>query len=119
MGLIALPLRFDESGSLRRVKNTDDAVVQLLEIMWRTPCEGGWYGVDEFGLRDYVLNAATRRGFQSEQIQAANRILRNLGIEWFRIDSVERIGSPSASEQSYKVSVVFDGAEYKTFTVRP
>jgi hypothetical protein len=44
MSLIALPLRFDRNGALRRLNDPDTAVVQLLEAMWRTPCDGGWYG---------------------------------------------------------------------------
>jgi hypothetical protein len=75
-------------------------------------------GVEEFGMRDYMLNVETRRGVQPEAIQAANRILHDLGIEWFRVAAVEKIEAEDPAERRYRVFVLFDGSDSKTFTVR-
>ena len=83
--------------------------MQVLEIMARTPGDGGWRGVKEFGLRDYMMTIGTRRGLQPEAIQAANRILADLDIRWFRIEAIEKEDGRDPSEKFYRVSVFFAG----------
>ena len=92
--------------------------MQVLEIMARTPGHGGWRGVKEFGLRDYMMAIGTRRGLQPEAIQAANRILDDLGVRWFRIDAIEKEEGRDPSEGTYRVSVFFAGKGTEVLKVR-
>ena len=91
---------------------------QLLEIMGRTAGDGGWCGVKEFGLRDYMMTMGNRRGLQPEAIKAANRILADLGIHWFRVDAVEKEEGKDPSEAVYRVSVFFAGRGAEVLKVR-
>ena len=118
MDFIALPLRVGGNGWLRRSAGPEETVIQLLEVMGRTACDGGWHGVKEFGLRDHMLTMGTRRGLQPEAIQAANRILADLGIQWLRVDAVEKEESRELSESSYRVSVFFAGRGTEVLKVR-
>jgi hypothetical protein len=109
LDFIGFPVRIGSNGWLRRLQPSEDAVIQILELMARTPGEGGWRGIKEFGLRDYMMTIGTRRGLQPEAIQAANRILADLDIRWFRVDSVEKEQGRDPSESTYRVSVFFLG----------
>ena len=103
---------------MRRSGSPEETVSQLLEIMGRTAGDGGWLGVKEFGLRDHMMSMGNRRGLQPEAIQAANRILADLGIQWFRVDAVEKEESRDPSEAVYRVSVFFEGRGAEVLTVR-
>ena len=92
--------------------------MQVLEIMARTPGEGGWCGVKDFGLRDYMMTMGNRRGLQPEAIQAANRILADLNIQWFRVDAIEKEEGRDPSERFYRVSVFFAGKGTEVLKVR-
>lgn len=118
MDLIAFPVRITAAGWMRRSLNADESVIQILEIMARTPGEGGWQGVKEFGLRGYMMTMGNRRGLQPEAIQAANRILTDLGVGWFRIDAIEREDGRDPSESFYRVSVLFPGKGTEVLKVR-
>src|SRR5262249_14593831 len=109
MDFIAFPLRIGGDGWMRRCRSSQDARREALEIMGRTPGDGGWRGVKEFGLRDYMMAMGTRRGLQPEAIQAANRILNDLDVRWFRIDAIEKEEGRDPSEAVYRVSVFFAG----------
>src|SRR5262245_32676164 len=115
---IAYPVRVGSNCWLRRSVSLEETVIQLLEIMGRTAGEGGWQGVKEFGLRDYMMSIGNRRGLQPEAIQAANRILADLGIHWFRVDAVEKEESRDPSEGTYRVSVSFSGRGSEVLKVR-
>jgi hypothetical protein len=115
---IVYPLRINGHGWLRRSPNPEDAVMDVLEIMARTPGDGGWRGVQEFGLRDYMMTIGNRRGLQPEAIQAANRVLADLNIDWFRVESVEKEDGRDPSEGIYRVSVFFPGKGTEVLKVR-
>lgn len=118
MDFIRFPVRFGGDGWLRRSLNPEEAVIQVLEIMARTAGDGGWRGVKEFGLREYMMTIGNRRGLQPEAIQAANRILADLDIHWFRIDAVEKEEGRDPSEVLYRVSVFFAGKGTEVLKVR-
>jgi len=115
---ITCPVRIGGNGWLKRSPNTEDAVMQVLEIMARTPGDGGWRGVQEFGLRDYMMTIGNRRGLQPEAIQAANRVLADLQIQWFRVEAVEKEDGRDSSEGTYRVSVFFPGKGTEVLKVR-
>lgn len=92
--------------------------MQVLEIMARTPGDGGWRGVEEFGLRDYMMTVGNRRGLQPEAIQVANRVLADLQIQWFRVEAVEKEDGRDSSEGIYRVSVFFPGKGTEVLKVR-
>jgi hypothetical protein len=115
---IGFPVRIGSNGWLQRSPSPEEAVMHVLEIMARTPGEGGWCGVKEFGLRDYMMTMGNRRGLQPEAIQAANRILADLNIQWFRIDAIEKEEGRDPSEGVYRVSVFFAGKGTEVLKVR-
>jgi hypothetical protein len=115
---IGSPVRIGTNAWLQRSYQPEDAAVQILEVMARTPVDGGWPGVKEFGLRDYMMAVETRRGLQREAIQAANRILVDLDIRWFRVDAIEREDGSDPSVGFYRVSVFFTGKGTEVLRVR-
>jgi hypothetical protein len=115
---VAFPVRIGNDCWMRRSASPEDTVAQMLEIMGRTAGPGGWQGVQEFGLRDYMMTMGNRRGLQPEAIQAANRILADLGIQWFRVEAVEKEEGRDPSEALYRVSVFFVGKGTEVLKVR-
>jgi hypothetical protein len=103
---------------MRRSSTAEAAAVQILEVMARTPGDGGWCGVKEFGLRDCMMTIETRRGLHREAIQAANRILGDLDIQWFRVDAIEKEEGTDPSVSFYRVSVLFTGKGTEVVKVR-
>jgi hypothetical protein len=118
MDFISLPVRIGGNGWLKRSQAPEDAASQLIELMGRTAGEGGWRGMKEFGLRDHMMVMETRRGLQPEAVQAANRTLADLGIEWFRVDGVEKEESSDPSQATYRASLIFAGRGAEVLKVR-
>jgi hypothetical protein len=115
---ISAPVRIGINARMQRSYEAEAAAVQILEVMARTPVDGGWCGVKEFGLRDYMMTVETRRGLQREAIQAANRILADLDISWFRVDAIEKEEGSDPSVAFYRVSVFFTGKGTEVLKVR-
>jgi hypothetical protein len=65
-----------------------------------------------------MMTIETRRGLQREAIQAANRILADLDIRWFRVDAIEKEEGSDPSEAFYRVSVFFMGKGTEVVKVR-
>jgi len=118
LDFIGSPVRIGSNAWMRRSYTAEAAAAQILEVMARTPGDGGWCGVKEFGLRDYMMTIETRRGLQREAIQAANRILADLDIRWFRIDAIEKEEGSDPSVAFYRVSVFFTGKGTEVVKVR-
>jgi len=118
MDFISLPVRIGSNGWLKRSMAPEDAASQLIEIMGRTAGEGGWRGVKEFGLRDHMMTMETRRGLQPEAVQAVNRTLSDLGIDWFRVDGIEKEESSDPSQATYRASIAFAGRGAEVLQVR-
>ena len=118
MDFIGFPVRIRSDAWTHRLQAFEDAAVQILEVMARTPGDGGWRGVKEFGLRDHLMTIETRRGLQREAIQVANRILAELDIRWFRVDAIEKEEGSHPSEAFYRVSVFFTGIGTQVVKVR-
>jgi hypothetical protein len=118
MEFLSFPLRIGRDGRLKRANTPEDAASQLIEIMARTGCEGGWRGVKEFGLRDHMMVVGGSKGLQPEAVQTANRILVDLGIDWFRVNAVDREDAPDPSEAAYRASLLFVGKGIETVKVK-
>src|SRR5215831_19298364 len=118
LDFISSPVRVGINAWMQRSYSAEAAAVQILEVMARTPVDGGWCGVKEFGLRDYMMTIETRRGLQREAIQAANRILADLDIEWFRVDAIEKEEGTDPSVAFYRVSIFFMGKGTEVVKVR-
>jgi hypothetical protein len=118
MDFIGSPVRIGINAWMRRSHTAEAAAVQILELMARTPGDGGWCGVKEFGLRDYMMTIETRRGLQREAIPAVNRVLADLDIGWFRVDAIEKEEGGNPSVSFYRVSVFFTGKGTEVVRVR-
>ena len=118
MDFISAPVRIGINAWMQRSYETEAAAVQILEVMARTSVDGGWCGVKEFGLRDYMMTIETRRGLQREAVQAANRTLADLDISWFRVDAIEKEEGSDPSAMFYRVSVFFTGKGTEVLKVR-
>src|SRR5438552_3575682 len=109
---IHFPIRIGKKG-LERCEGacSDEAgIVHLIAIMARTARSCGWIGCKEFGLRDFFEEMGPRHGLQTDVIRAANRALEDLGIEWFRIESIVRDRElPNGAEFSITVSLLGKG----------
>lgn len=111
MEFISFPIRIGNRGWLRRGNTPEEAIVHVLKVMALTARSGGWRGADEFGLRGFFAQIGQRRGLEPDVIKLMNRTLVNLGIEWFRIESVVKEDSNDVAKASYAVTVSFAGKE--------
>jgi hypothetical protein len=116
MPAICFPVRIDKNGGgLKRCSSTcqdEGGIIHLLDVMVRTGCSGGWPGVTHFGLRDFFTRMRTGSGLQTGIVQTANRALEDLGIEWFRIESIVKDRElPNGAEYTVTVSWVGKGTQ--------
>ena len=105
MDSIAFPIRIGRNGRLRKVNSAEEAIVHLLKIMGTTARQGGWSGMKEFGLREPLAETGLRRGLQPEVVRSINQTLAELGIDWFRVDSVVSEGPSDASERVFSIAI--------------
>ena len=113
ISFIAFPLRFD--GSFLRRCDGPEAVLALVRVMANTPY-GSWAGCRQFGLRDLLEQCNIRSEKIQTAVQEMNRVLEDLGIVTFRVESITR-ESPAGAEVSHWVlNLVSTTDQTKTYS---
>ena len=88
MEWVKFPIQVSVQGWLQRSTLPLDSLVQLIQIMGRTPRQG-WRGSDIFGLRDSLTEMAIRSESRSSAIKMINQILTELDINWVKIEDIQ------------------------------
>ena len=102
MSFVAFPLRL-ENGFLRRV-DEPAAILSLLETMARTP-HGSWPGNAQFGLRDDLHSSSRSEGIKAV-LDELNRTLADLGIQNYRVESLERDAAAGEGSAVFAITLV-------------
>lgn len=102
MANLAFPLKLD-GAFLSRTDKTD-AVLQLLRLMAQTP-HGSWKGSKHFGLRNLIQDSGGRSGGPRAAVIEINRSLEDLGIDDWKVVSIDKESAPGAETASYSLTV--------------
>ena len=102
MANLSFPLRLD--GSFLSRCDKSESVVQLLRLMAQTP-HGSWKGSKNFGLRNLMQESARRGSATRQATEAINNALKDLGIDDWKVVSIERDSSLAEETAQYSVSV--------------
>jgi hypothetical protein len=99
---------------LRRV-DEPQAILQLIESMGRTPA-GSWAGAPSFGVRDLFQGMRTRQDGLRDAVRAINTTLNDLGIDRYRLDSIDREPGTSPDADSYVLNLVDASDPRRTYS---
>jgi hypothetical protein len=105
---IAFPVRIERHGWLARSHSPAESIVQMLKIMVSTT-QGGWRGAAEFGMRDILAGLGSRHGARLAAIKHMNQTLADLGIDWVRVEAIEREPATTSYSAAYLFTLSFAG----------
>ena len=103
MQTIAIPLRLQENGLLRR----DDSVRSLLsflDVMARTP-QGSWSACPGFGLRDLFESGRQRADLARVAADRINETFQDLGMTDYVVTEVLREVSNNRDIDTYSITL--------------
>src|SRR5262245_1472978 len=114
MSFISFPLRF-HNGFLRRTSEAE-AIVGLLRLMATTPGDS-WPGSKNFGVRDIFERARTQADAPKMAMERMNRVLVDLGITGYRVESIVKEASSNRDIDSYAVTIVSTVESSRTYSM--
>ena len=113
MRTIGLPLRIGADGQLDRVPALE-ALVSLFRTM-ATSAAGGWPHAPWFGLAELFAEANLAREDQHQIADALATALRELGVDWVRVESVRSAGNRRPGERRFDITLISaDGRAHHT-----
>jgi hypothetical protein len=117
MDYLAFPLRIDPFGRVARSNGAEENLLHLLKIMLTTPARG-WPGLQEFGVRDALADLPFKTGLRQETVKQINRCLRELGIDWVEVKTIEIDPSSDAYEPVYVFTLFYKGKGVERVQIR-
>ena len=108
MDFIAFPVRIGGNGWFVRSDSPEESIVQLLRIIVGTP-QGGWRGSAAFGMRDILAGLGYGHGAWLAAIAKLNHMLEDLGIDWVRVEAIERERATTPYSSAYVFTLSFAG----------
>jgi hypothetical protein len=108
LDFIAFPVRIGGNGWFVRSGSPEESLVQVLRIIMTTP-EGGWPGSAAFGMRDILAGLGPMYGARLAAITQLNQTLENLGIDWVRVEAIEREQGTTPHTLAYVFTLSFAG----------
>ena len=108
MDFVAFPFRVGARGWLARSASLEESLVQFLAIMARTP-ERGWAASPSYGSRDALASMQSRHDARLKAIRQMNEMLRELGIDWVRVEDIKFESPDAPHELSYNLILDFMG----------
>src|SRR5262249_17692094 len=108
MDCVAFPVRIGGHGWLERSHDPEESILQMLRMIMSTPQEG-WRGTAAFGLRDTLAGLGAKHGAQLAVITQINQTLADLGIDWVRVEAIEREHAPAPYSVAYLLTLSFPG----------
>ncbi len=103
MQSLAIPLRLQENGLLRREDGTR-SLLALLDVMARTP-QGSWQACPKFGLRDLFENGRQRADLARLAADRINNTFRELGMTEYTVTAVVRELSANRETDTYSITL--------------
>jgi hypothetical protein len=110
LDFIAFPVRIGGNGWFVRSDSPEESVVQVLRIIVSTP-QGGWRGSAAFGMRDILAGLGYGHGARLAAIAKLNHMLEDLGIDWVRVEGLEREQATTPHGSAYVFTLSFAGRE--------
>jgi hypothetical protein len=112
LDFIAFPVRIGGNGWFVRSDSPEESIVQVLRIIVSTP-QGGWRGSAAFGMRDILVGLGYGHGARLVAITQLNHMLEDLGIDWVRVEGLEREQAtiPHSSAYVFTLSFASGGSE--------
>ena len=104
---LAFPMRLENSGLLRR-QDRVQAVLDLLQVMARTPA-GSWAGCPSFGLRDLFDSGRLRSDVNSIAMKRINDAFADLHILDFTVIDIVRELSAQRETDTYSIVLAAAG----------
>jgi hypothetical protein len=101
-------VRIGENGWFVRSDSPEESIVQVLRIIVSTP-QGGWRGSAAFGIRDILVGLGYGHGARLVAITQLNHMLEDLGIEWVRVEAIEREQGTTPYSLAYVFTLSFAG----------
>ncbi len=117
MECVAFPLLIQQTGQLARSGGAEDSLLHVLKIMLTTPANG-WTGSPNFGLRDSLAELPFKSQVRSETIRRMNENLRELGIDWAEVKTVEIDPASDVYEPAYLFTIAYKGKETEVQQVK-
>jgi hypothetical protein len=117
MDYLAFPLRIDSVGKMARSNGAEENLLRLLKIMLATPARG-WPGLQDFGVRDALAELPLKIGLRQETVRQINGSLRELGIDWVEVKTVEIDPSSDTYEPAYVFTLLYKGKGVERVQVR-
>jgi hypothetical protein len=117
MDYLAFPLRIDSVGRMARSNGAEENLLRLLKIMLATPARG-WPGLQDFGVRDALAELPLKIGLRQETVRQINGSLRELGIDWVEVKTVEIDPSSDTYEPAYVFTLLYKGKGVERVQVR-
>jgi hypothetical protein len=108
MDYLSFPLRIDPTGRMARSAGADENLLHLLKIMLATPARG-WPASQDFGIRDALAELPFKLNLRQETVRRMNGSLRELGIDWVEVKTIEIDPTSDAYEPVYVFSVFYKG----------
>jgi hypothetical protein len=108
MDYLAFPLRIDPVGRMARSNGAEENLLRLLKIMLATPARG-WPDLQDFGVRDALAELPFKINLRQETVKQINGSLRELGIDWVEVKTVEIDPSSDAYEPAYVFTLFYKG----------
>jgi hypothetical protein len=101
---------------LVRSDSPEESLVQVLRIIMSTP-QGGWPGSATFGMRDVLAGPGARRGALLAAVTQLNQTLEDLGIDWVRVEAIEREQGTTPYSVAYIFMLAFTGRGAETHRI--
>jgi len=108
MDYLAFPLRIDPLGRMARSAGAEENLLRLLKIMLATPAQG-WPGSQTFGIRDALAELPFKLNLRQETVRRMNDSLRELGIDWVEVKTIEIDPASAAYEPAYVFTLFYKG----------
>jgi hypothetical protein len=109
LDFIAFPVRIGGNGWFVRSGSPEESIVQVLRIIVSTP-QGGWRGAGVFGMRDILAGLGSGHGARLAAVTQLNHMLEDLGIDWVRVEAIEREQATTPQRSAYAFTLSFAGA---------
>jgi hypothetical protein len=104
----AFPVRIGGSGWLVRSESPEESIVQLLRVIVSSP-QGDWRGSAAFGMRDTLTGLGAGHAARLAAMTRLNHMLEDLGIDWVRVEAIEREPAAAPHRSAYVFTLSFAG----------
>jgi len=119
MDFVTFPIRIGASGWISRTDGPVESIVHLLGVLADTQ-QGSWRGSAIFGVRERLLELHQKHSARLIAIKQINETLSDLGIDWVRVEAIDRepSGEYGTSVFIFTLSYPGKGVEVERLEIR-